>query len=174
MSEDDCQPEKGFISINQRLTYIGTGKNKKINIDVPKTKKSKRLIAIDPVLAADIKRVLHKNNVNKVALGPDFNKTELLNCHKDGTPFTNDQLRYDYEKHVALSGLPYISIHSLRHSFASNLWELEEDIKAISEMLGHSSIQITGDIYTHMSLDKKQQIVSRFGQAMEMAKAVDK
>lgn len=41
-------------------------------------------------------------------------------------------------------------------------------------MLGHSSIQITGDIYTHMSLDKKQQIVSRFGQAMEMAKAVEK
>jgi integrase len=72
----------------------------------------------------------------------------------DGAAITNDEFRYDYEKYVTLSELPYISPHCLRHSFATNMWELEEDLKAISEMLGHSSIQVTADIYTKMSMDK--------------------
>jgi site-specific recombinase XerC len=53
------------------------------------------------------------------------------------------------------------------------MWDLEEDLKAVSEMLGHSTLQVTADLYTKMSMNKKKKLSSRFGQAMDEAKSVD-
>ncbi|WP_446673853.1 site-specific integrase [Paenibacillus wuxiensis] len=71
-----------------------------------------------------------------------------------------------YEKIVKKSGLPYIRFHDLRHSFATNLWELGFDLKDIQEMLGHSSVAITGDIYTHMRDEKKKNLMAKYSEAI--------
>jgi hypothetical protein len=49
-------------------------KVKKMDIGDPKTKKSQRQIAIDQILVKEIKRLLHQNKLNRVRLGPDYNK----------------------------------------------------------------------------------------------------
>ena len=49
------------------------------------------------------------------------------------------------------AGLSGINVHSSRHSAASALMEAGVNIKAVSDMLGHSSVAITGDIYGHTS-----------------------
>jgi hypothetical protein len=73
-----------------------------VDIGSPRTNKSKRKIAIVQLLALDIKRLMHQNKVNRARLGPEYKNMGLLNCHLDGSPFTNDEFRYDYEKHVEL------------------------------------------------------------------------
>lgn len=53
-------------------------------------------------------------------------------------------------------GIEPVNIHSLRHSFASKWIENGFDSKALSEILGHSSIKITMDIYVHSSMSQKK------------------
>ncbi|WP_368087142.1 tyrosine-type recombinase/integrase [Paenibacillus sp. cl6col] len=88
----------------------------------------------------------------------------LINCHLDGEPIRPSQLRHDYEKIINKRGLPYIRFHDLRHSFTTNLWELGFD--DIQEVLGHSSVAITGDIYTHMRDEKKKNLMAKYSEAI--------
>ncbi len=52
-----------------------------------------------------------------------------------------------------------VTFHSMRHSFATRLIEKGADIKTISELLGHKSIKVTLDIYSHISNDMKLKAV---------------
>lgn len=63
-------------------------------------------------------------------------------------------------------GLPLINIHSLRHSFASQWIENGFDSKSLSEILGHSSVRITMDIYVHSNMKQKRDYMNRMA-AME-------
>lgn len=58
-------------------------------------------------------------------------------------------------------GIPDINIHSLRHSFASRWIENGFDSKALSEILGHSSVKVTMDIYVHSDLEQKKSYMNR-------------
>lgn len=55
------------------------------------------------------------------------------------------------------SGMRYFRLHDLRHFFASLLLAQGVELKVVSELLGHSSIQITGDIYAHVLPQLKEQ-----------------
>ena len=55
-----------------------------------------------------------------------------------------------------------IKFHALRHSFATRWIELRQDVKSLSEILGHSSVNVTLNYYVHPSLESKRQSVSNF------------
>lgn len=57
--------------------------------------------------------------------------------------------------------IPDINIHALRHSFASRWIENGFDSKALSEILGHSSVKITMDIYVHSNMEQKKSYMNR-------------
>lgn len=57
--------------------------------------------------------------------------------------------------------IPNINIHSLRHAFASRCIEMGIDSKTLSEILGHSSVKITMDIYVHCSMKQKQKYMEK-------------
>lgn len=58
-------------------------------------------------------------------------------------------------------GIPDINIHSLRHTFASHWIENGFDSKALSEILGHSSVKITMDIYVHCNMNQKKNYMNQ-------------
>ena len=57
--------------------------------------------------------------------------------------------------------IPNINIHSLRHAFATRCTEMGFDSKTLSEILGHSSVKITMDIYVHSSIKQKQKCMEK-------------
>lgn len=58
-------------------------------------------------------------------------------------------------------GLEDVHFHTLRHSFATRLIELGTDVKTVSVLLGHSSVQTTLDYYVHSLLDQQRLAVDK-------------
>lgn len=167
--EVDLHSTEKYLEVTQTLTYH---KDFGFIIQPPKTAKSKRKIPIlDEYLYEQLAKKIKINEENKTELGDEYqDQWGLLVCHRDGSPVRPSQLRYDYEKLIKRTGLPYIRFHDIRHSFATNIWELGFDIKDVQELLGHSTIAVTGDIYTHMRENKKKVVMAGFSEAMRRAK----
>ncbi len=72
-----------------------------------------------------------------------------------------DTYSHHFKKVVDMTALEGISPHKVRHTFASHLLDMGEDLKTISELLGHEDIRITADFYTHLTKEKKQRAVDK-------------
>ncbi|MGI6631817.1 MAG: tyrosine-type recombinase/integrase [Bacillota bacterium] len=59
------------------------------------------------------------------------------------------------------AGLPHVRFHDARHTFATMLLEAGEDSKIVQELLGHSAISVTLDIYSHVGIGLKRSAVDR-------------
>lgn len=68
---------------------------------------------------------------------------------------------------AARAGLAGVGLHTLRHSAASVLLAQGVPLKVVSEILGHSSIAITGDVYGHVSPDVAREAMSALGAVLD-------
>jgi len=59
------------------------------------------------------------------------------------------------------SGLPHIRFHDLRHSAATILLQAKVQLKTLQELLGHSTIATTADIYSHVSPEMREEVVNK-------------
>ncbi|MCM3510098.1 tyrosine-type recombinase/integrase [Rothia sp. P100] len=67
------------------------------------------------------------------------------------------------DKYPQLSGLPVIPFHNLRHTHATHLLQVGLPAKVVQERLGHKTISITFDVYSHVLPSMQQDTVSRLG-----------
>ena len=64
-------------------------------------------------------------------------------------------MQYRFKRVLSDLSLPDVSFHSLRHGFATNCIAIGVDVKTLSEILGHSSVEITLNRYVHSSMERK-------------------
>jgi integrase len=62
---------------------------------------------------------------------------------------------------IEKAGLPHMRFHDVRHSVATILLVAKIDLKVVSELLGHTSIAITADIYAPVLPEQQQEIVNK-------------
>ena len=140
--------DKKILYVNNTLQRVYDKKQKKtkIIIDVPKTAKSIRQIPISNKLYEILKTIKSKyNDDNFFLTGSSEKFIEPRNYQK-------------YFKNVLRKcRIKSYKFHTLRHTFASNCIEVGMDVKSLSEMLGHSSVEITLNKYVHSNykLQKK-------------------
>lgn len=70
-------------------------------------------------------------------------------------------MQYYFKKYLKLCNLPNYNFHTLRHTFATRCIELGFDVKTLSEILGHSSVNITLNTYVHSSFKRKQESMNK-------------
>lgn len=75
-----------------------------------------------------------------------------------------------FKRYLQQCDLENVHFHTLRHTFATRCVEAGVEIKALSEMLGHASCQITLDTYVHISMDLKRQSMARLEQQIHFPK----
>lgn len=75
-------------------------------------------------------------------------------------PLEPRTLQYQFKKILKDAKLPDKNFHILRHTFSTNCIEGGTDVKSLSEMLGHSDVQITLNRYVHPSMDTKRQYMN--------------
>ena len=93
-------------------------------------------------------------------------KQDLIFDNGDGNYMNPDTVSSWFPDHVEKSELPRHSFHVLRHTHASILLAAGVDIKKISEHLGHSSVRITYDIYSHLLPEHGKDLVKRLESAL--------
>ncbi len=71
-------------------------------------------------------------------------------------------LQNRFKKHLELCGISNVNFHICRHTYASYCVEAGVEIKCLSEMLGHSSVNITLNRYVHSSLEQKKENIEKF------------
>lgn len=91
----------------------------------------------------------------------------LVFCRNDGNYMPKSTLFNAFERILKRAGLPKLPIHSLRHTHAVLLLEAKADMKFIQERLGHGSMQITSDIYSHVSKKMDKKNTARFDEYMD-------
>ncbi|MFF3743533.1 site-specific integrase [Streptomyces kronopolitis] len=91
---------------------------------------------------------------------------DLVFTTKNGTPIEPRNLNRSFEALCARAEVRRVRLHDLRHTCASLLHEQGADARMIMEVLGHSSIRVTMDIYTFVRLDSQPSAFDRMGEAL--------
>jgi integrase len=145
---EDIDLRNGFININHTIQRIYTSKIKKskIVISSPKTENSRRKIPI----ASKLNLILEKFDRNK-----DF--YVISGSKKYIEPRT---YRKFFKKILTILNISKLKFHSLRHTFATQAIENNIDYKTISEILGHSCVNTTLNLYIHPNLEYKKKCMN--------------
>ena len=88
------------------------------------------------------------------------NRIGLIFCNDDGSPYKSrqyDRLWRNYQKKYGLT----ITAHQLRHAYATMLFEAGVDLKDAQDLMGHSDINLTRQIYTHIRDERKFETMSK-------------
>lgn len=133
----------------------------------PKTYKSTRVITISKSLANDLQFHLKYQNQNKLALNELYHHDlNLVLCRNDGNYMPKSTLFNSFSRILKRIGHPPLPIHSLRHTHAVLQLEAGADMKYLQERLGHGSMQITADVYSHISKKIEVERNERFEEYM--------
>lgn len=117
----------------------------------PKSEYSKRAIDMGPRLVQILKEHRTKQNKARLKAGDEWINNDLVFCQKNGVFLDADNLYHrDLRAVLKKAGLRAIRIHDLRHTFAAILISAGHNFKYIQNQMGHSSIQVTLDLYGHL------------------------
>lgn len=161
----DYDKNEKTISITKALsrvrTYNKNGNKTMLTVTTPKTDTSIRTVPlIDKAveLLAEHKR---KQERYMELVGDYYTDNDLIFSSSRGDYLDPGNFNRKLNKTVKKIGIAQISPHALRHSFATRGLEAEVSLKAMQELLVHSSITVTGDIYTHILKEQKRKEISK-------------
>lgn len=145
----DIDLDREIIHVTKTLQRIYvSNQSQKTNVIIasPKTSTSVRDIPVGEKILSIIKRVYCNNQENYI----------LTNS---STYIEPRNFRQYYKAFLRKNNIPELKFHSLRHTFATRLIENGADYKSVSEILGHSTIHTTLNMYVHPLMEEKRRCV---------------
>jgi len=144
---EDVDLDARTVRVRRTLTLAKGGPR----LTEPKTKGSRRSIRLTVSAVDALERHQARQQSESAARGHGWNTLGLVFCTRQGTPIRRDN---PHDKHwkplLGRAGVPDIRFHDLRHTCATLLLTKGVHPNIVSEMLGHSSIAITLDTYSHV------------------------
>jgi integrase len=144
---DDVDLEAGTLQVRRTLTTTKGG----LVLSAPKTKGSRRAVKLSQTAVSALRGHLERQLGEIDRAGSSWLKNGLLFASETGEPLERRYVtKYQFKKLLKRAGLPDVRFHDLRHTCATLLLGRNVNSKIISEMLGHATIAITLDIYSHV------------------------
>jgi integrase len=110
------------------------------------------VIFLDPTTVTMMRQHRRRQREDQIAMGPDWgNDGDLAFTDEVGRPVRPEWFSKEFGRVVAASGVPRIRLHDVRHTYATLALKAGVHPKVVSERLGHSTIAITLDLYSHVT-----------------------
>lgn len=138
-------PNKSIV-VKRALSLI----KKELVFHEPKTEKSNRIIIASDMIINELTIIKEKQENNMVILGESYNNLDLVNCYNDGSPINPSNFTHKFADFLLRNKMPHIRFHDLRHTNATLMLKKNIAPKVAAERLGHSTISITLDLYSHV------------------------
>jgi integrase len=139
----DLDLDAGRLSITQTLI----APDFKVQFSTPKTAKGRRSVALDSRTVAALRE--HRTRQAYECELFDLPAPELVFMQPDGEPVHPHSLSEAFVRRAKEAKLPRLNLHGLRHTYATLALHAGVHPKIVSERLGHSSVSITLDVYSH-------------------------
>jgi len=130
-----------------------------LTLGEPKTEKSKRTIPLLPTVLMELNAHKVRQDEKKKLMGGAYEKSDLVFATAIGKPVDPKNLQDTHKKILKRAELPDVRFHDLRHTFATLMLEQKEDPKVLQELLGHSKISTTYDVYVKVTTETKAKAI---------------
>ena len=161
----DLNLDSATLSLRRSLEQTRAG----LRFKETKNKKG-RVISLPAILVKALREHLAEQNEFKKLFGADYQDQGLVFARPDGSIWKPESFTEEYFRFARKIGVK-VRFHDLRHSHASQLLRAGVPVKVVSERLGHSTVGITLDTYSHilpgMQEEAAQKIDAVFEKAME-------
>ncbi len=135
-----------------------------------KTDKSRRAVQLLHETVAALARHRDRQAVERLVRGDGYNDAGFVFADERGVPLRGDGVsKYHWRPILVRLGLPAVKLHGARHTAATMLLEAGQPLKVVQEMLGHSSITVTSDIYSHVCPAFARQAADALAEYLERA-----
>jgi len=128
----------------------------------PKSAKSKRTIALSPYAIHVLREHKERQGAIRLTIGKPLAESDLVFSTPEGKPLRPNTISRAWTMLAAKAGVKVIRFHDARHTHASLMLKAGIHPKIVQERLGHASIQITLDTYSHVSPGLQEAAAAQF------------
>ena len=162
---EDINLSTGMLSVRQALGQTRQG----LQFKPPKTTKSRRGVSLPALVVEALRRHQEQQQQEKALMGPAYEDRDLVIAAPDGQPGTPNALTKGFGALLVRKQLPRVRFHDLRHSHATQLLRHNIHPKVVSERLGHSTVNLTLDTYSHVLPGMQEEAALRVDSALRSA-----
>jgi integrase len=128
-----------------------------------------RAVTLSPMLVTELRRHRAEQAQQLLRLGVRLTDDHHVLTREDGTPIWPRSLSRSFKQFMRQHGLPPIRLHDLRHSHATHMLAAGVHPKIASERLGHATVGITLDRYSHVLPGMQDEAVAKVDAALQAA-----
>ncbi|OWL92836.1 site-specific integrase [Mycolicibacterium peregrinum] len=158
----DVDLDKGELTVRHTLSRV----DGVLVLTEPKTDRSRRRVPLHAGVVTALKGWRTQQLQERLAAGDQWTDSGVVFATELGTMVDPRNMLRTVELAAAKAGIENVGAHTMRHSAAVAWLESGVHIKAAADLLGHSSISITGDLYGHTSDDTARAAVDGLGTAL--------
>ena len=126
-----------------------------------KTAAGRRRVELDPATIAALRAHRKRQAAERLGFGAGWRDHGRVFTRPGGEPLNADAVSIQFKRRAARLGLPPVRFHDLRHGWATMALEAGEHPKVVAEQLGHASVRVTLDTYSHVTPGTQRAAVSR-------------
>lgn len=162
---DAVDLKRCVLSVREALEQTKAG----LRFKQPKTAKGRRQVDLPGLAVTHLRQHRTDQVQRKLLLGPAYQENGLVFPEPDGRPWAPDKFTRAFHSLMRRAGFAGFRFHDLRHTHATQLLRQSIHPKVVSERLGHATVSITLDLYSHVLPGMQKEAAERVDAALRLA-----
>ena len=161
LTHADVDLDGKIVDVYKSLNRTKVDGKVKVVINSPKTKESNRIVPLPDNLIEPMREHMTREKLKHLKIGLPFSKKNLLFTSHTCTALRSDRITSRWRDYQLSVDIEDTDFHALRHTFCTLLAEEGVPIKTASVLMGHTDINTTAKIYTHVDQEQKQKAIEK-------------